>query len=76
MYTDEGKYDTTRTLRPLALFFFNPVWLLASWCEKRDDFRNFRLDRIQSLKICEEAFEDESNKNLTAYMAKSSRCNS
>ncbi len=74
MYTDEAKQNTTRTLRPLALFFFSPVWLLASWCEKRDDFRNFRLDRIQSLTLCEEVFDDEKNKNLTAYMEKYGDC--
>lgn len=75
VYTDEDKQNTTRTMRPLALFFFSPVWLLASWCEKRDDFRNFRLDRIRSLTVCEEIFEDEKNKNLTAYMAKDANCN-
>ncbi len=74
MYIDEDKKDTTRILRPLALFFFNPVWLLVSWCEKRNDFRNFRIDRIQSLTVCEEVFEDETNKNLIAYMARDETC--
>ncbi|MFQ3244231.1 MAG: putative DNA-binding transcriptional regulator YafY [Arenicella sp.] len=75
-YTDEADQNTTRTLRPLALFFFSPVWLLASWCEKRNDFRNFRLDRIQGWRICEDIFEDDTNKNLTAYMAKNEDCSS
>lgn len=74
-YTDEGKQQTIRTLRPLALFFFNPVWLLSSWCEKRQDFRNFRLDRIKSLKICDEIFDDDQDKNLVAYMIKDEACN-
>ncbi|MEO1793963.1 MAG: WYL domain-containing protein, partial [Pseudomonadota bacterium] len=26
--------------------YFGPVWCLAAWCELRDDFRVFRLDRI------------------------------
>ena len=75
VYTDEGKHNTSRTLRPLALFFFSPVWLLASWCEKRSDFRNFRLDRMQSLTVCDEIFSDEESKNLIAYMAKDDTCN-
>lgn len=70
IYTDENRQETTRRLLPLALFFFSPVWLLASWCEKREDFRNFRLDRIQSLTLSEETFEDEQDKNLTTYLAK------
>ena len=29
-----------------CLAYFGPVWLLSAWCELRDDFRTFRLDRI------------------------------
>ncbi len=75
-YSDEGKRVTSRMLRPLALIFFSPVWLLVSWCEMREDFRNFRLDRIHVLEYCDETFEDEEGKNLTAYMAKESDCHS
>lgn len=67
-YVDEKTNKTNRTIRPLALFFFNPVWLLTGWCEKRQDFRNFRLDRIQSLTTDGQVFEDEADKNLTAYL--------
>ena len=68
-YLDENHNKTKRTLRPLALMFFNPVWLLAAWCEKRQDFRNFRIDRIQSLNINDKTFDDDPSKNLTAYLA-------
>lgn len=73
VYRDQDEQETIRTLRPLALFFFNPVWLLASWCELRQDFRNFRLDRIQNVIVVDEKFDDE-NKNLTAYMSKIDSC--
>jgi len=73
-YSDEGKNKSTRILRPLALFFFNPVWLLAAWCEKRQDFRNFRLDRIQALTLCDGTFHDEQDKNLSAYMQQIQSC--
>jgi len=76
VYTDESNHVSNRILRPLALFFFSPVWLLACWCEKREGFRNFRLDRIQSLTICEEFFEQEQDKTLTAYMAQDQSCDS
>lgn len=74
IYTDEKAQQTSRTLRPLALLFFSPVWLLASWCEKRKDFRNFRLDRIVSLDYCEETFNDEPDKSLDAFMRKEAQC--
>ncbi len=73
-YHDEsGKYSF-RTVRPLALLFFSPVWLLSGWCEKREDFRHFRLDRIQKVNYEGELFEDEPDKNLTALMAKEAAC--
>jgi predicted DNA-binding transcriptional regulator YafY len=73
-YIDEKKQNTSRILLPLALLFFSPVWLLVSWCEKRKDFRHFRLDRIRTLQHCEETFEDEQDKNLQAYLSKEAAC--
>jgi predicted DNA-binding transcriptional regulator YafY len=67
-YTDERGRATTRTVRPLAMVFFGPVWLLAAWCEKRRDFRNFRLDRIGDLELTQEAFADEPDKTLQCYI--------
>jgi len=74
VYVNENKQVTTRTLRPLAMFFFSPIWLLTSWCEKREDFRNFRLDRIQNLTLGENTFENEQDKSLTTYIAKHENC--
>ncbi len=73
-YTDEMQRDTSRTLRPIALIFCGPVWLLAAWCEKRNGFRNFRLDRIQIVERCDEVFADEQDKNLSAYKAQDALC--
>ena len=45
-YTDVNGNNTEREVRPLGLAFFAPHWTLASWCELREDFRTFRLDRM------------------------------
>ncbi|MGB0846056.1 MAG: helix-turn-helix transcriptional regulator [Thiolinea sp.] len=73
-YSDGEAQHTSRTLRPLALIFASPVWMLAAWCEKREDFRHFRLDRIRALEYCEDSFEDEPDKNLAAYMVHELAC--
>ena len=73
-YIDEFQQSTTRTLRPLALIFCSPVWLLATWCETRNAFRNFRLDRIQELDLTDDIFDDDKDKNLTAYKAQDAVC--
>ncbi|RLQ88720.1 helix-turn-helix transcriptional regulator [Notoacmeibacter ruber] len=48
-YADEAGARTTRTIRPLALIFWGKAWTLIGWCELRNDFRMFRVDRIHSL---------------------------
>jgi predicted DNA-binding transcriptional regulator YafY len=73
-YTDGADQGSIRTLRPLALIFFSPVWLLAAWCEKRENFRHFRLDRIGALDISERVFPDDADKNLAAYEAYDESC--
>ena len=45
-YLDEDGNETERVIRPLGLWFWGKVWTLIAWCELRDDFRMFRVDRI------------------------------
>jgi predicted DNA-binding transcriptional regulator YafY len=45
-YRDEQDRETIRTIRPLGLFFWGRVWTLSAWCELRQDFRLFRVDRM------------------------------
>jgi predicted DNA-binding transcriptional regulator YafY len=47
-YTDKKGRATKRTVWPVALSFFETAEMLAAWCETRQDFRHFRLDRIVS----------------------------
>jgi predicted DNA-binding transcriptional regulator YafY len=67
-YTDLNEKNSKRTVRPLALTFFGPVWLVTAWCEKRKDFRNFRLDRMKELKLAGIHFRDEKGKSLQDYL--------
>jgi predicted DNA-binding transcriptional regulator YafY len=63
----EGK-ASERVVRPLALAFYPPVWLLVAWCELRVDFRNFRLDRVAGFRLEAEIFADEPGKSLADYL--------
>lgn len=67
-YKDERKKTTTRKVHPLSLIFIGPIWLLVAWCEKRKDFRNFRLDRMKDLNKTEQYFRDEKGKTLQDYI--------
>ncbi len=56
-YGDVQGAATQRRMRPLGLFFWGQTWTVASWCELRSDFRNFRVDRILDVQISDETFE-------------------
>ncbi|RUS60629.1 YafY family transcriptional regulator [Pseudorhodobacter sp. E13] len=73
-YKDGDAQASSRTLRPLALIFASPVWLLAAWCELRGDFRNFRLDRIERMTLLDTRFAAEPDKSFAAYKAQDGVC--
>jgi len=66
-YTDAEGNATERTVRPLGLSMYGPEWHLAGWCELRNDFRTFRLDRLVRHEILEDIFRDEPGKRLKDY---------
>lgn len=47
-----------RKIEPCAMFSANNKWILIAWCHLRDDYRAFRIDRIQHFKILPDTFED------------------
>ncbi len=55
---------STRTIWPLGLFFWGSVWTIGAWCEKRQAFRVFRLDRIEKMKILEGNYPQEKGRAL------------
>ncbi len=63
-YLDLSGARSERVVRPLACLFWGPVWTLAAWCELREDFRSFRVDRIEALTELAEPFRDEPGKTL------------
>jgi len=48
-YSDAGKSPSSRTVWPLAVGFFEQIRVVVAWCELRDDYRHFRVDRIGRL---------------------------
>lgn len=69
IYRDAAEMRSERVLRPLALFYWGKVWTLTAWCETRQGFRNFRLDRIETLMTLDASFEHEDGKSLDDFLA-------
>jgi predicted DNA-binding transcriptional regulator YafY len=72
-YVDGANRASTRTLDPLALYFWGTTWSVATWCETREDFRIFRLDRIRSLQMGGERFEEVPGRTLADFVESVSR---
>jgi predicted DNA-binding transcriptional regulator YafY len=66
-YCDEAGRSTARDVRPLGLWFWGKVWTLVAWCEMRNDFRAFRIDRISGLVKTERIFKPERGKQLADF---------
>jgi predicted DNA-binding transcriptional regulator YafY len=64
-YHSKDNRITSRIIRPLKLEHWARVWVLTAWCETRNDFREFRVDLIQSAQAQPEMFVDEPGKFLT-----------
>jgi predicted DNA-binding transcriptional regulator YafY len=69
-YADGGGTVSTRPVRPLILEFWGRVWTLVAWCEARDDFRSFRVDRIARLSPTDRIVPPEPGRDLTAWRAR------
>jgi len=68
-YTRPDGDTTDRVVHPLGLFYWGRAWTLVAWCEMRDDFRSFRLDRMERLVRRDERFEEAPGRSLEDFMA-------
>lgn len=55
-YRDDTGRETDRVIWPVGLVYFETVRLIAGWCELRQDFRNFRTDRIVAADFLDETY--------------------
>ena len=73
-YQDAKDQPTKRVVRPLGLWFWGKVWTLVGWCELRNDFRMFRLDRINRMRKTGKPFRPERGKTLADFYRVMDEC--
>ena len=54
--------------RPLGLYYWGTRWSVGAWCELREDYRNFRPDRMGALTLLEESWSPTDGINLEAFL--------
>jgi len=68
-YQDAEQKQTERVLWPLGILGLFGRWLLVAYCELRQDYRAFRLDRIQHCDVLNDHFQTQADINMDHYIA-------
>jgi predicted DNA-binding transcriptional regulator YafY len=68
-YVDDAGRPTRRTIWPLAMAYYVDVTLIGAWCELRNDFRHFRVDRIRGARLLDERFPADNGKLMAEWLA-------
>jgi predicted DNA-binding transcriptional regulator YafY len=68
-FANHSQQQTKRTVEPVGIFFADNYWHLIAWCRLRGDYRDFRIDRIQSLDVTDTVFKEQ-HPTLKEYLSK------
>jgi predicted DNA-binding transcriptional regulator YafY len=68
-YADGQGRRTNRVIWPIAMAYYVDATLVGAWCELRADYRNFRIERIQSSKVLRERFDQQGGKLFREWSA-------
>lgn len=63
---------TERCIEPVGVFYQDNYWHLIGWCRLREDYRDFRLDRISNISLTGERFRTL-HPNLNEYISRSAK---
>ncbi|MDA8478746.1 YafY family transcriptional regulator [Citrobacter sp. Awk 4] len=69
-YRDEAGHLSWRDVQPLGMFFWAEHWLLIAWCERREDYRCFRVDRCLQITPLDRRFREDANRSLRDFLRK------
>ncbi|MEM7439853.1 MAG: YafY family protein [Pseudomonadota bacterium] len=56
LYTDVKGAKTDRTIWPLSIVYMDQTLMMLAKCQLRQDFRAFRMDRIDQMKVLSDSF--------------------
>jgi predicted DNA-binding transcriptional regulator YafY len=73
-YLDAADHRTARRVWPLSIVFLDRMQMLLAWCCLRQDFRQFRLTRIEEISATDESFRPRRVPLLREYVARLSAC--
>lgn len=73
-YKDEKGAESDRIIYPFALAFFGMHQVIIAWCELRQDFRHFRVDRISALEQLNQVYSPNKQTLLKRWRESEAIC--
>ncbi|TZF83212.1 YafY family transcriptional regulator [Pedobacter sp. BS3] len=67
-YRNSQDEISRRELEPIGLVFYALNWHLIAWCHKRNEYRDFRVSRIQKIRNLDIPFRKTDHITLNEYM--------
>ena len=71
-FAAHNQQKSERCIEPVGVFYLDNYWHLIAWCRLREDYRDFRLDRISNISLTGERFRTQ-HPNLNEYIQESAR---
>lgn len=67
-YQNKAGVAGTRRVEPIGLVFYALAWHLIAWCHKRQEYRDFKVARIQHMRCTTDGFTITPHQTLNDYM--------
>ncbi len=61
------KITKNRTIEPIGLCYYGFAWHMIGFCKLRNDYRDFRMDRIMKLTVTDIKYDIRNKKTLKEY---------
>ncbi|MRG47638.1 WYL domain-containing protein [Chitinophaga sp. SYP-B3965] len=69
-YSHYNATSARRDIEPIGIFHMHNSWHLIGYCRLRQDYRDFRADRIKSLSVTDQTFNKNGRMSLQEFIAK------
>jgi len=67
-FANHSQEHTKRDIEPIGIFYKDSYWHLIAFCRMRNDYRDFRIDRINHVLVTDTLFNNK-HPTLKAYIA-------
>ena len=68
-YRDGAGNTSDRVVWPLLIAYLNSVRYIVAWCETRNDYRHFKMDRVQAVEVLDAKYPGRRDQLIKGWEA-------